>query len=723
MATIENKNISLFFYVNGSKDYPPGHIISDKFGFTSEGGNTENALYKYSVKDLYNRLSSPRVVSNLYSLRKLDKDVYNGISQSAGVEPMSTMVIDSGSNEGFDKINPNYILDKSTPNARDIYSSILSGNPLAGVNYRRRAFWQKMFTITELLRENQQSITQNVKMTNESSYLTPPSGVTLSLDQKARIVQKTSFVDQLLTLFVADKNTFNTEEVISCKDLRRSYEFSSPSYHDDYNIYDPLSLPPPDAFTGTYENTAQPLWDILNIRYEEQSAMYGISPEHSDRLNWVSFKMSYNLTPDSTEIWNFKVYFIPDSIIDNTTFNQYSVYTYNDSDMDGSPLYASQVNDPGFNKFDNDYANTLATDDTHGRFIMKGGANNIIGSGNSEFDNLVLRKLFDIIKSGDYVGYVAYETLRVTPFIHLDVASGVNVVSWVPVGDMLAESNMTYQKFYIFYKGTSAPSNTVIENQIRSYLLNLHSVCNGQTDNSSGVVYIGHGSSEHDRKMFLSKMYPNLFTVTTIDIIPVINTALSNATDNRFVPEKYPQPITLNKIVTTMRQLAEYSSFVFTSDGAMTGENNVFPVEVFHLGGDFTSNNAANIFKYNFPLLCSTTTTGTNQNPLTSIRGFENYHQRIFNGNSGPSTNVDIFQYILLMLYIKMFVNDSTKTHYNSIGPISITYEHDSNYDGDLAPNLYNVARFSMLGIQFRVFSQRGKHFGATGSGDSLPFN
>ena len=218
-------------------------------------------------------------------------------------------------------------------------------------------------------------------------------------------------------------------------------------------------------------------------------------------------------------------------------------------------------------------------------------------------------------------------------------------------------------------------------------------------------------------------MYPNLFTVTTIDIIPVINTALSNATDNRFVPEKYPQPITLNKIVTTMRQLAEYSSFVFTSDGAMTGENNVFPVEVFHLGGDFTSNNAANIFKYNFPLLCSTTTTGTNQNPLTSIRGFENYHQRIFNGNSGPSTNVDIFQYILLMLYIKMFVNDSTKTHYNSIGPISITYEHDSNYDGDLAPNLYNVARFSMLGIQFRVFSQRGKHFGATGSGDSLPFN
>ena len=735
ITDITSRNLTMFFYVNGSKDYPTGHIVSDKFGYDpkDENDNVENAIFKYSIKDLYNRLSSPRVVNDSYGIRFLDNAAYTGVSQTAGVEPQSTMIIEEGTKESYNIINPNYEIDLgSTAQNRTRYLSILNGEKDGEVNYRERIFWNKIMRIAELLREKQSEIANNSLMGYGSTYFHLAPGMNLSEQAMSHVVNKNTFNDQLLTMFVGNKSVFGDDtvdtsremaDVTSIRAFRRMFEFSGLGTEDepDFRVFDSnglaASIQDNDGeFKGTYNNTVQPLWSLLDIQYQERSASYSVSAEHLNRLDSVTFSISFKDTLTSQQVWNITIYFTPDAIIENMSKGEFAVYTYNDDDMDDAERYAVQDRLAGFNIYDNDYANTLDRGLKHGRFIMKGSANNTYGRPTGEFDDLVMKKIFEITKNGDYVDYVTFETLRVTPYLvntSSDPDVVMNEVFWEPTGDMPNGGNQTYQKFYIFYKG-NPPSNTTIETQVRNYLLDLHSHCHPQTEDSNGsVIYIGHGDSINEKKAFLAKMYPNLFSVSTLDVIPIINTAMIGS--NPWDQTAYMQPITLQKILNTLRQVPDYNQFRFNEEGKVGVNDFTFPVEVLHIGGDKdVDNNGSEFFSYNFPVICSTTALqGVEQNPLTSIKGFENYHQKTFGKNDVPASNGDKFQFILCMLFIKMFINDLNKPHYETIAGIPVKYERDTLYDKTVPITCYNVAKFSLNSVEFRVFSQVGKTFGS----------
>lgn len=721
------KSASMYFYVNGSKDYPIGQIISDPFGFVENGDDAETAIFSYTIKDLYNKLSSPKVVTNSYSIKRLDGSNYDGVFQNSGDEPISNLIFDKGNNEDYANINPNYNMSNGTSEVADnfnktIYSSILNGTSYNGINYRSRAFWQKVFTITEFLREKELLISNNVLLSRDSDMFKADTGIVLTNDELSSITTKDTYLDQILTLFIGNTIFGEGGDKQSLRNYRRQIEFCGLGNALDpdltaVNVTD-LSEAVLNGTKVTYNNTVQPLWDILNIQYVENSSSYEYSSLHAGRLNWVKFKLAYQASSGVTEIWEIKTYFIPDAFVKNSaSADEYEVYTYNDEDMDDEVRYPETSAVKGFNKYDNDYANTLSTGDKRGQFIIKGNSSSQLSNG-GEFDELVMKKIVKIMRSGDYVDYEIYETLRITPFIYKN-AAGINEVSWVPVGDMTTGANQTYQKFYVFYKN-NPPTATTMEDQIQKYLLALHANCGKEISNADGVTFIGHGTSDvNDIRIFLSKMYPNMFTVSTMDIIPVPSTALFGSNDDVYNPEKYYQPASISDVYDIVRTITKYKDFEFSKTGVADIGNKAFPFEIFHVGGDFGNSgiigtdNSGTKLKYNFPIICITSTSGITKKPLTSIPGFENYHQTIFNDNTSPvDTTQDLFQYVLLNLFIKMFTQTSDKKRYEYIGPVPIVYEADRTYDSYLAVGAYNVASFTLIGIQFKVYSQTGKNFG-----------
>ena len=80
MANTITNSMDLFFYIKNSTDFPPGQVLTDKFGYetikAADGSGEETvAIFNYTIKDLYNKLSNPKVVDNLYQLNKIDGGV------------------------------------------------------------------------------------------------------------------------------------------------------------------------------------------------------------------------------------------------------------------------------------------------------------------------------------------------------------------------------------------------------------------------------------------------------------------------------------------------------------------------------------------------------------------------------------------------------------------------------------------------------------------------
>ena len=95
------------------------------------------------------------------------------------------------------------------------------------------------------------------------------------------------------------------------------------------------------------------------------------------------------------------------------------------------------------------------------------------------------------------------------------------------------------QKFYIFY-GSESQAPTLAQQiaAVKDYIKRLHTSghCHPmQYDEDGNITYIGH--SDTDLDMFLSKMYPELFTTTEVYIIPT-STLINNLGD-RFDPNNY----------------------------------------------------------------------------------------------------------------------------------------------------------------------------------------
>ena len=87
-------DISLFFYIKGSKDFPSGHGIDEKFGFdraipTTFDSNQEDGLktgylkvetpvFNTTIRDIYLKNKGAREISNTYSLiSDVDNCIFN----------------------------------------------------------------------------------------------------------------------------------------------------------------------------------------------------------------------------------------------------------------------------------------------------------------------------------------------------------------------------------------------------------------------------------------------------------------------------------------------------------------------------------------------------------------------------------------------------------------------------------------------------------------------
>ena len=194
----EKHNINLFFYIKGSKDYPNGLTVGDKFGFddatydelkfndsTYRNGSlnvsAENAVFENSIRDLFVKNKNLTEISNVYSLLASDdrnkilksKTPSEGDTDFTGtttrtdrsMEYISTMLIKQASssdpiqdqldNDMYKTIFPNYdysiVNEMLAAERSDTYD----------VPPRQAIFWQKMFTLFEFLKKVEVDILDN----------------------------------------------------------------------------------------------------------------------------------------------------------------------------------------------------------------------------------------------------------------------------------------------------------------------------------------------------------------------------------------------------------------------------------------------------------------------------------------------------------------------------------------------------------------------------------
>lgn len=672
----KNSSMSLFFYIKGSVDYPVGQLIDEHFGYDSSN-DSETAIFNYSIKDVYNKITAPRVVDNIYSLSASSGGAipsgasYPVRSYSAEQEYISSMIIQNGNTSGYNHVIPNYT-------ASDINSlGSVTTHTVNGVEvyYREPVFWQKMFQLSEYLKGQENNIALGTAPTYTPYNYTDNSDFTSHYNNE-------DIVGKYIALFIGGTYFYDNNEKQNGINLYRS----------QYTGVDGT-----ETESAKYEK----LWKTIGIRYIPETAKSYVSGSYEGRLSYIRFSVAYTPVAGGAEtIWTFTIYFTPDAFISNSVTTQYKVYTYNDSDL------TDQYSDTGtgFNIYDNDYAHTL----------LKNSAsyNNFVVS-NTEMQEQIVDELTTILKEGSYDGYVKFSTTRVTPYI-----SDGSVV-WTQED---INYNRTTQTFYIFYN-SEKPSSSDQQDAVRSYLRNLHGVCGAEITNLDGTVkYIGHGSSTTEITNFLAKMYPSLFSSVSVTIIPCLNTKYTGVSAN--TPSEYIHPITLADIASTMKTVSTFAGFKMAEDGIAVVDSGTqvhFPTELFYLGGSLDDNGSQYI-TYDFPLIA--TQAGNNiQNPLTSITGFANYRQKMFSSLSvAPNTNVDLFQFILLMLYKKSFESGTTKARYSSIGGLDITYEFNATYDSSFSASdlVYNVAHFTIASVSFSVYSQIGKNFGSRESDISI---
>ena len=362
--------------------------------------------------------------------------------------------------------------------------------------------------------------------------------------------------------------------------------------------------------------------------------------------------------------------------------------------------------DDNYGIYDNDYANVAS-----GSATLK---NNFVSS-QSEFQKNIIQAITNIMKDGTYKYYQEFQTLRVTPTI--DSENKKNLI-W----DSVNHSIM--QKFYIFYGSESqAPTTAQQISAVKDYIKRLHTSghCHPMKyDDDGNITYIGH--SDTDLDMFLSKMYPELFTTTEVYIIPT-NTMINKLGD-KYDPDNYFGTANIEDTHDQIKNLnGVFSLFEYASNGraslVSSGEKQKnLPIEFIHIGslnGQETSGQNSLDLRYPMPLICTAFGT-TDARPLTSLSGFANYETKIFNYNQSNMNTfnyADKLQIVLIKLMEAMFTNDNNASYYSSIAGVKIDYEIDRNADSDLQTSGYkkNVAKFVINNVNFTVIAHKGKAF------------
>ena len=675
MSENRYKQLNAFFYVKGSTDFPTGHLISERFGYQIVDNQiTETPIFSYSVKDLFTKLSNPKVVENLYSLDLPIEYKTPEPHFSTKPEYISSLVINAGDDKAYKNINPNYL-----GNMTDI-------NPVTNLSYRENEFWQKMMTIFEFLKYNEYSISVSAPLVSGSAGYDEAD---YSSSSKTIINSEPTLVGKLLTLFLANPGRITPATGKSVDDVREFREYFIRERGSNESVI---------------TNTRAANWGLLDIDYIPKTTSVNIS-KLTGRVDSISFTVTYNddiaIQTNTPMQWNFVLYFTPDGIIDSLGGSRFKVHTYNDRDFDGQ--YSNT--EDGFNYLDNDYANTLSQDYAKkGKFILS----------TIEMKNQMMQKIVEIMRDGQYSNFVEFNTRRIIPFI-ADDTGGKKVVMWSKDDD--STYNEVTQTFFVFYSSSIPPSAIDQQDAVKSYLRAEHAKCGPQViDKEGNVRYIGHGPTSEDINNFLSKMYPDLFSLTSLIIVPTLHTRYTGYgidNSNAFIPESYIHPLTLSDLYNTITTVPELSSTKFDERGIVSSDGIHHSIEIFYIGGSLSDNN----IKFNFPFACIQKDSNELY-PLTSITGFNNYKQKIFNGDDTPSAAYDIFQFIIIQLFIKAFQKTSNdnlnKPRLSTICGVPIDYSYNYQYDESLSGlGVVNVAEFTILGISFVIYSQPGKNFGS----------
>ena len=724
-----------FFYVKGSKDYPIDQVVSDKFGYDNTGDGTfaQTAIFDTSIKDILIRTTNPKQIDNLYSLYSDSSNGISAKSERTGLnirndrsqEYLSSIIIDNGkvmSNEiteptrFVDHIDPNYTtFEGKSYTLENVREFKHDGHTENNIYPLEHIFWQKIYTICEFIKKYESEI---INMYVDSS-LKYPSFIRNASDEKLlswygssetvaamkHDLEAESEIGRFISLFIGkctdNSKHFQTrfesgEEVIVGGSIRynpfRWKELTGDDTlrHNDGEI---LSI---DEEQEMFYNK-----DVLNLNYVYGTANFEPSSKE-ERIKKFSFEVKADYTDTISKTWVIVCYLDPDAFVNSSSVAQYAVYTYNDEDMDGVEGAA----DDNYGIYDNDYANVTSESAT-----LK---NNFVSS-QSEFQKNIIQAITNIMKDGTYKYYQEFQTLRVTPTI--DSENKKNLV-W----DSVNHSIM--QKFYIFY-GSESQAPTLAQQiaAVKDYIKRLHTSghCHPmQYDEDGNITYIGH--SDTDLDMFLSKMYPELFTTTEVYIVPT-STLINNLGD-RFDPNNYFGTANIEDAHDQIKNLnGVFSLFEYASNGraslVSSGEKQKnLPLEFIHIGslnGQETSGQNSLDLRYPMPLICTAFGT-TDARPLTSLSGFANYETKIFNYNQSNMNTfnyADKLQIVLIKLMEAMFTNDNTAPYYSSIAGVKIDYEIDRNADSDLQASGYkkNVAKFIINNVNFTVIAHKGKAF------------
>lgn len=747
MANVHN--INLFFYIKGSKDYPNGLKISDKFGFedaTPEAlynektgflnVNPELAVFENSIRDLFVKNKGLLEVNNLYSLFGDDYNLIRPLywpqsGDSAAddmttrtdrtMEYLSTILVrpaqssDSSQNEfdnnAYKYIFPNYNFSSLNDILKTASPSIEGGGTYE-YSPRSTIFWQKMFTLLEYLKKEERNIVDNAITGSYPALYNTNVNNNWWNDSVKDALNKESSLGQFIGLFIGSGN------------------FAPLNENTNMNRYRLTEINGTEVLPTGMQLTQERLWRRLvsggeastgiNIEYVEGSASFQRSI-HTGRIASMNFSIKYlpyNTIDieDNKDIWNFTVYFDPDAFIESTSTSQFAVWTYNDVDLDDQyPEYK----ETGFNIYDNDYANMLRpeSDPKRGHFVAT----------DEEINASMAQKMIEIMQGTDYTGFYTFETTRVSPEIVEDGAVGSKVnysVTWHE--NESPRTNITKQKFYVFYN-TVPPTPEQAKVAVQNYIIELHSHCHEQTyyspsESKTGVKYIGHPTSRTELINWLSKMYPDMFSETTIYLIPPSFNHRKNQLTDEYLwnPEGYFNTVTPKRIYESMRLIYDFKNFEFSADGTVTIPASVgtgvdrkqYPTEIIHLGGLSDQLNNG-VLKFGFPWIASTNNTDISLNPLTSQTGFSDYVPKLFTEDVQPSSPADEFQLVMLYLTMRMFVNNDLKKKIASVNGITISYEQDPSTDSAVTDkHSYNVAKFIINSVTFKVYAQIGKSFG-----------
>ena len=723
-----------FFYVKGSKDYPIDQVVSDKFGYDNTGDGTfaQTAVFDTSIKDILIRTTNPKQIDNLYSLYSDSSNGISAKSERTGLnirndrsqEYLSSIIIDNGkvmSNEiteptrFVDHIDPNYTTFEGKPYTfENVQEFKRKGKHENNIYPLEHIFWQKIYTICEFIKKYESEI---INMYVDSS-LKYPSFIRNASEDKLlswygnpdtvaamkRDLEAESEIGRFISLFIGkctdNSKHFQTrlesgEEVVVDNIRYNPFRWKEMTGDDTLRHSSGEALSIDEEQEMFYNN------QVLNLQYVYGTANFEPSSKEG-RIKKFSFEVKANYTDTISKTWVIVCYLDPDAFVNSSSISQYAVYTYNDEDMDG----AKGADDDNYGIYDNDYANVAS-----GSSTLK---NNFISS-QSEFQKNIIQAITNIMKDGTYKYYQEFQTLRVTPTI--DSENKKNLI-W----DSVNHSIM--QKFYIFYGSESqAPTTAQQIAAVKDYIKRLHTSghCHPMKyDDDGNITYIGH--SDTDLDMFLSKMYPELFTTTEVYIIPT-NTMINKLGD-KYDPDNYFGTANIEDTHDQIKNLnGVFSLFEYASNGraslVSSGEKQKnLPIEFIHIGslnGQETSGQNSLDLRYPMPLICTAFGT-TDARPLTSLSGFANYETKIFNYNQSNMNTfnyADKLQIVLIKLMEAMFTNDNNASYYSSIAGVKIDYEIDRNADSDLQTSGYkkNVAKFVINNVNFTVIAHKGKAF------------